>query len=228
WFEVPDTREGWAKAIEKLEILTWEGKNRDKVFVIDFSKVRPSGTPIQGMQGRPASGPAPLMRAFTNIATLKGSDMENWEATLWVDHYVAECVLVGGARRSARIATKVWTDPGVVDFVYVKQGGFLWSANNSIAVDEEFWKQDTEQKKTILNEILKASYYDGTGEPGFINQHKLVQKDIGLEIYKKEDFIGSQKYQLNDDAKVYMRRIAKAVMSKKYTQITNPCGEISL
>lgn len=228
WFEVPDTREGWAKAVEQLEVLTYEGKNKDKVFVIDFSKVRASGTPIKGMQDRPASGPAPLMRAFTNIATLKGSDMENWESTLWVDHYLAECVLVGGARRSARIATKAWTDKDVIDFISVKKGGFLWSANNSVTVDEEFWKQDTEQKKTIFNEILKASYYDGTGEPGFINQHKLVQKDVGLEIYKKDDFIGSQKYQLDDQSKIYMRKVAEAVMSKKYTQITNPCGEISL
>lgn len=224
WFDVPDTREGWAKAVEVLETMTFESFNTSETLVIDFSKVRPTGSPIQGMQGRPASGPAPLMKAFQNIASLKGSNMPAWESTMFVDHYLAECVLVGGARRSARIATKVWTDPGILDFVNIKRGGFLWSANNSVAVDEEFWKL---KENPVLDAVLKASYEDGTGEPGFINQHKLVQKDEGLEIYEDGTFAGSEKYKVTV-ATTYLHNLAENAKKKKYTQITNPCGEISL
>jgi len=119
WYEVPDTREGWAQAVEELETLTYSKENKDITLVIDFSKVRPSGTPINGMQGRPASGPAPLMRAFENISSIKGSHMDTWESTMWVDHYLAECVLVGGARRSARIATKKWDDKNVIPLKHI-------------------------------------------------------------------------------------------------------------
>lgn len=242
WFEVPDTREGWAQAVEKLETMTYKFprrwlKNHENseinissgtVLVIDFSKVRAQGAPIKGMQDRPASGPVPLMRAFNNIATIKSSKMSKWESTLWVDHYLAECVLVGGARRSARIATKNWSDEGVIDFIGVKEGGILWSANNSVTVDEEFWKQDNPEKKAILKRILKASYDDGTGEPGFINQHKLIQKDDGIEIYDDGKFAESNKYKPSESATEYLTDLAKKALSKKYTQIVNPCGEITL
>lgn len=223
WFEVDDSREGWGQAVEKLEIMTFQGKYKNNTLVIDFSKVRPSGSPIAGMQGRPASGPKPLMDSFEKIASLKGLSMDNWEQTMWVDHYLSECVLVGGSRRSARISTKSWDDKTVIDYIKVKQGGFLWSANNSVMTDDDFWKQDTEEKKTILQEILKASYYDGTGEPGMINRDKLVQKDDGIEIFKDGKFAESEKYKPSLDAQEYMAIVANKVLSKKYTQITNPC-----
>lgn len=226
WYTVPDTREGWAQAVEVLETMSYYD-DTPELLVIDFSKVRPSGSPIKGMQDRPASGPAPLMKAFKNISSLRGTGMKPWESTMWVDHYLAECVLVGGARRSARIATKVWTDPDILDFISIKKGGFLWSANNSIAVDEEFWKQDTEQKKKILEDVTSASYFDGTGEPGFINIHKLVQKDDGLEIYDEGNFAGSEKYIVTHGLN-YLKQLAENANKKKYTQITNPCGEITL
>ena len=121
WFEVPDSREGWAQAIEKLEVMAYEKKYRDDVLVLDFSKVRCKGEPIHGMQDRPASGPKPIMHAIMKLATVKNAGMPQWKQAMFVDHYLAECVLVGGARRSARIATKVWTDPEIFDFINIKE-----------------------------------------------------------------------------------------------------------
>ena len=57
FFEVPDSREGWAKAIEKIEIMTFQKMHRDSILILDFSLVRPRGEPIKGMQNRPASRP---------------------------------------------------------------------------------------------------------------------------------------------------------------------------
>jgi hypothetical protein len=138
-FEVPDSREGWTKAVEIIERMAFE-RRRDEVLILDFSKVRENGAPIKGMQGRPASGPGPLMGAIESIARIRDAGMAPWRAAMYADHYAAECVLVGGARRAARMATKVWSDKTIFDFIKVKRGGFLWSSNNSVTIDETFRK----------------------------------------------------------------------------------------
>ena len=228
WYEVPDSREGWAQAIEKIEVMAYEKKYKDEVLVLDFSKVRAKGSPIGGMQDRPASGPKPLMNAIARVATVKNAGMSPWKQAMYVDHYLAECVLVGGARRAARIATKAWTDAEIFDFINIKQGGFLWSANNSIAVDEKFWQQKTKHSQKVLEAALDASYHHDTGEPGFINQHRLVQNDENYDGYFDGEYAESEKYKPSEKTKTYLAHLAKVASSKLYTQIPNPCGEITL
>lgn len=228
WFKIPDTREGWAQAVEKIETMAFAKKYKDDLLIIDFSQVRPKGSPIMGMQNRPASGPQPLMRAIQRVATVKNAGMHRWRQTMFVDHYLSECVLVGGARRAARISTKIWTDPGIFDFITIKRGGFLWSSNNSVTVDEKFWKQKTKHSQKVLRAILRAGYYDRTGEPGFINQHKLVQNDDDFDGYLDGKFAVSRKYQPARKSVKMLSEIAKRANAKYYTQIPNPCGEITL
>jgi adenosylcobalamin-dependent ribonucleoside-triphosphate reductase len=228
WFEVPDTREGWAQAVEKIEVMAFERKYKDELLVLDFSKVRPKGSPIGGMQGRPASGPRPLIKAIQRLATVKGAGMKPWKQTLFVDHALSECVLVGGARRAARIAVKTWTDPEIDEFISIKRGGFLWSANNSVAVDDKFWKQRSKHSQKVLDEIMRASYFDKTGEPGFVNQHKLVQNDDGFDGYLDGNYAHSKKFAPMKRTVKMLAEIAKHAGSKYYTQIPNPCGEITL
>lgn len=228
WFEVPDSREGWAQAVEVLEVMAYEKKYKDDVLVLDFSKVRPKGAPIKGMQNRPSSGPKPLMNAIEKVATIKGAGMSAWKQAMFVDHYLAECVLVGGARRSARIATKTWSDPEIFDFINIKRGGFLWSANNSVAVDDKFWKQRSAHARKVLQAIMKASYEDGTGEPGFINQHRLVQNDDGYEGYQDGKYAESAKYKPQKKTEKMLAHLARNAGAKPFSQIPNPCGEISL
>lgn len=241
-FEVPDSREGWAKAVEQLEYLTYLGTHRHTVLILDFSKVRPKGSPIAGMQNRPASGPAPLMIAFEKVAKVRDAGMKPWRATLYIDHLFAECVLVGGARRSARMATKRWDDPDVLAFIGVKQGGmFLWSANNSVTIDEEFRRLVRGEPEfgdrvhlmdhafRVFEAVCSHSYHDGTGEPGFINQDRLVQNDEGMEVYDDGFFAESDRYKLDrDTASDLMTHLVDAAMSLGYRMIVNPCGEIAL
>ncbi len=262
WYEVPDSREGWAKALELWENAAFQKVHVDKMLILDFSKVRPKGDAIAGMQNRPSSGPVPLMNAFHKAATLKGAGLERWRQSLYLDHYFAECVLVGGARRSARMSTKTWRDKSVVDFITVKRpieydglkmeeilemrqentpSGFLWSSNNSVTVDEEFWRlanlkrnetgfsSDLAQHaRRVLRVLTQASYADGTGEPGIINVDKLVQKEEGWQALTQGDYVGSKKYQLDEETELYMSRLARKAKRKKYHMITNPCGEIAL
>lgn len=243
-FEVPDSREGWAKAIEQIELMAYR-QEREKVLLLDFSKVRCKGSPIRGMQNRPASGPGPMIDAVRNIARVRDAGMEPWRAAMYVDHYLAECVLVGGARRAARMATKTWRDANVFGFIEVKRGGFLWSSNNSVTVDEDFWRyvkmgveeltqlDDEEHRlaahaKTVLDAVAEASYFDQTGEPGLINQAKLTENNEGLEAFKDGLFADSSRYQLDDAALPLMQALAKATLESPYKMITNPCGEIAL
>ncbi len=228
WYQVPDTREGWAQAVEKIETMAFEKKYKDDILILDFSGVRPKGSPIKGMQNRPASGPRPLIKSIQKLVTIKNAGLEPWKQTMFVDHYLSECVLVGGARRAARIATKNWTDPGIFDFISIKRGGFLWSANNSVAVDDKFWKQKTKHSQKVLEAVLRSSYYDKTGEPGFVNQHKLVQNDDGFDGYLDGKFARSKKYQPAKKTEKMLAEVARRANAKYYTQIPNPCGEITL
>lgn len=167
-FRVPDSREGWAQGAEKIETMTFAGCFRNDVLILDFSDVRPRNSPIAGMQDRPASGPGPLMTAINKVAAIRDAGMEPWRATMYADHYYAECVLVGGARRAARMATKLWTDGSIFGFIELKRGGFLWSSNNSVMVDMEFW--DAVKHVAAL---LKINGYELIDKGGF---HKLIGK----------------------------------------------------
>ena len=264
WYKVPDSREGWAKALEIWENAAFEKIHKDKLLILDFTDVRPKGSPIKGMQNRPSSGPVPLMNAFAKAATLRGAGLEPWLQNLYIDHYFAECVLVGGARRSARMSTKFWKDKNVLEFIKVKRPieyegmkldeiieyrenipipptGFLWSSNNSVTVNEEFWElaslprkdkkfhtDDAQHARRVLRAITQASYADGTGEPGLINVDHLVQNDDGWDKLIKGVYIGSSKYQIEEDTELFIDRLARRAKKKRYHTITNPCGEIAL
>lgn len=244
-FEVPDSREGWAKAIEVMEFLAYKKFARDSVLLINFTAVRPRGSPIKGMQDRPASGPAALMSAIKNIASLRDAGMAPWHSNIYADHYIAECVLVGGARRAARMATKYWKDATIFDFIEIKRGGFLWSSNNSVTVDAEFWRhvenaergvhshdpyQDEMQTHAykVFNAICEAAYYDKTGEPGLINVDKLTWSNEGIEVLLDGKFAESAKYQLDADTHELTKALAQAFATGQTMAITNPCGEIVL
>jgi hypothetical protein len=264
WFEVPDTREGWAKAVELWENAAFEKIHRDKMLIIDFSNVRCKGSPINGMQNRPASGPVPLMNALHKASMVKGANLAPWLQAMFIDHYLAECVLVGGARRAARMSTKFWRNASVLDFIQIKRPieyrgksskevteyrqslpfapmSFLWSSNNSVCVDSEFWEllalrpEDELYESDLAIHARKVfdlqsscAYGDGTGEPGLINVHKLVQKDDGWEDFSRGDFVGSDRYTIEEDTLVYMSKLSRKAKKLKYHTITNPCGEIAL
>lgn len=264
WFTVPDSREGWAKALEMWELAAFEKIHADKMLILDFSQVRASGSPIGGMQNRPASGPIPLMNAFSKASSLKGAGLSPWRQAMYVDHYFAECVLVGGARRAARMATKSWKDPSAVNFVEIKRpieyigmtpdevvecrntndgslNSFLWSSNNSVTVDAEFWKlldikrgekgytnDMAKHARKVWKRIVDCSYGDGTGEPGLINVDKLSRNDDGWDDLNRGDYVGYWKYQLQDETEIMMSKLAKKAKRMKHNMITNPCGEIAL
>lgn len=261
WYDVPDSREGWGGSVEYFEILAFEKIHKDKLLILNFSKVRCKGSPIGGMQDRPSSGPVPLMNAFARVNSIKGAGMPRWKQAMYVDHYFAEVVMMGGVRRSARMSTKYWKDASVFEFIDVKRPvefegksweeiaeiratlkpqSFLWSSNNSVMVDKEFWDLLRLKKRTkayrsalavharaVFAKLTERSYWDGTGEPGIINVDQLVVDMSGIEEIKGE-FFGSKKYKILDGTPLYLEKLLKAAKSKPYCMIVNPCGEITI
>jgi hypothetical protein len=192
YFLVPDSREGWSQAIEKLETMAFAGCYRNDILLMDFTDVRCRNSPIGGMQDRPASGPGPLMHAINMVAKLREAGMEPWRAAMFADHYFAECVLVGGARRAARMATKIWTDKTIFGFIELKRGGFLWSSNNSVMVDMEFWDA-VKRVKSMLIELG----YDLIDKKAF---HSMIGKGLlsPTEVHAWKVFVASVEASYND------------------------------
>jgi adenosylcobalamin-dependent ribonucleoside-triphosphate reductase len=242
-YRIEDSREGWAKAVELLEAMAFRGES-NRTLVLDFSAIRPAGAPIRGMQGRPASGPVSLLRAFINIrehviAPARGeAPVERWEQSLRLDHYLSMEVQVGGARRAARMATKSWRDPGVLRFIRAKEAGGLWTANNSIMVDAEFWRRVRSGDSTdplsrhaiaVFQEATRCAWVNG--EPGFINGDRLEDNRTGMARARPVDHDGrsfrSTRYQV-DAAAPLLAELTRRAAESDFPATTNPCGEISL
>jgi adenosylcobalamin-dependent ribonucleoside-triphosphate reductase len=245
-YQVDDSREGWAKAVERLEAMTFR-RERDRTLVLDFSAVRPAGSPIRGMQGRPASGPISLLRAFLGIRQIiatarerdkRGEEMQPWEQALLVDHHLSVEVQVGGARRAARMATKSWRDPGVLRFIRAKAEGGLWTANHSVMVDRTFWQlvQDgrdddplARHARAVFAEATRCAYING--EPGLINGDRLEDHRTGSAWRKPVHTDGrdlhSTRYQVDAAAGLVAETSRRAAVAR-FPVTTNPCGEIAL
>ena len=245
---IDDSREGWAHALELVESMAFR-RERDRVVVLDFSSVRPAGSPIAGMQGRPASGPVSLLRAFLNlrsrvVAPSRTRDWAEpalalWEQAMLVDHYFSVEVQVGGARRAARMATKSWRDPGAIRFIRSKSEGGLWTANNSVMVDRTFWRllekdpaspdSRVAHAHAVFAEATRCAYING--EPGFINGDALEDHRTGSAWQKPVHTDGrdvrSARYQVREAAGL-LGELARRASRATFPVTTNPCGEIAL
>ncbi|MDQ1078193.1 recombinase [Pseudoroseomonas cervicalis] len=244
---VEDSREGWAKAIEVLEAMAFQGA-RDRVLVLDLSAIRPAGSPIRGMQGRPSSGPISLLRGLLNIrrhviqparARDRAAEaLQPWEQALLVDHHLSVEVQVGGARRAARMATKSWRDPAIRRFIRAKSEGGLWTANHSVMVDREFWQRVqsgdaseplTAHARMVFEEVTACAYING--EPGFINGDLLEDQRTGSAWSKPVHEDGrdfrSARYQV-DAAAGLLAECSRRAATARFPVTTNPCGEITL
>jgi adenosylcobalamin-dependent ribonucleoside-triphosphate reductase len=231
WFTVEDSAEGWTKVVEILETAAFQRKHKDKLFIFDFSEVREKGRPIKGQQGRPASGPVPFIRSLMQVVSIRDAGMPPWRQAMHIDHHLSECILLGGIRRSARIACKSWREHDVMAFIDIKRGGYLWSANNSVVVDDEFWEQAASpapsHARRVFDAMVSAAYFDGTGEPGFLNASKMDW----VPLPKPEHYdvtAGHWQSRYHPRTKDMLRKLYEVASAKKQQFIVNPCGEIVL
>lgn len=168
---VEDSREGWVEALEEL-ILT-SIHSVPVTIMYDVSNVRGKGSPIVGFGGV-AAGPAPLIRMLQQVAGLI-QNQRGFKPTplfaMTVDHAIADCVVAGNVRRSARMSMLHWQDPYIFEFIHCKEDHLNhWSTNISVEVDDDFFaalEKGNAHAEKVLDEVVRGMLRNG--EPGFYN-----------------------------------------------------------
>ena len=162
--KVHDSKIGWSKAYKQLLAMLWQGE----VPKWDVSAVRVAGSRLKKMGGR-ATGPQPLVDVFMFAVELfknaAGRRLTSYEAHSLVCKQ-AECIVVGGVRRSALISLSSPVD----DYMRDCKSGMWWRdaphlalANNSACYN----------KKPAYDLFLKefhSLYTSRSGERGFFSR----------------------------------------------------------
>lgn len=170
-YPIEDSREGWAAALVDLIDTHYRDETVHFQRVYDVSRIRPAGAKLKTFGGQ-ASGPLPFAQMLQKVSEVlsdrSGTRLTGLDA-MTVDHAIAQCVVAGGVRRSARMAMMHWADPQVIDFIHCKaESGDHWTTNISVEVDEEFWHQAKQGDAWHASKILKHLSEGAVrnGEPG--------------------------------------------------------------
>ncbi len=182
-FPVEDSREGWANALVDFldTFYRTDVLHTDRVY--DVSRVRAAGMKLRTFGGT-ASGPLPFAKMMHTVDDVMGylaSDTITPLDAMAIDHAIAECVVSGGVRRSARMSIVHWNDPHIMEFLRAKENGLSnWTTNISVEIDQDFFnalsKADVGLKlghtidgkaDHILNAVVEGMLTNG--EPGFWN-----------------------------------------------------------
>jgi len=153
-----DSREGWGDALRDVTIISGTGGG----VGLNFSKIRPRGTPIRGTGGE-ATGAVSLMKMINSIC----NELRE-----------------GGGRRSALMFCLNWDHPDLLEFLEVKlDKKELSNANISVCIDNAFLKLLQEDQEIIFKwqgeergRIRAREVWDkiianslASGDPGLLN-----------------------------------------------------------
>jgi ribonucleoside-triphosphate reductase len=87
-----------------------------------------------------------------------------------IDHEIAQCIVSGGVRRSARMSIMHWRDPLIWDFLTIKALGGHWTTNISVEIDDEFIAEQDDPNSSagaVFQAIAEGML--NNGEPGIWN-----------------------------------------------------------
>ncbi|QFG04530.1 ribonucleotide reductase [Mycobacterium phage Jeeves] len=202
-FSIEDSREGWASALVDLIDTHYRPDTVHFQRVYDVSRIRPQGAKLKTFGGF-ASGPLPFAVMLQKVCALlsdrSGERLTGLDA-MSIDHAIAECVVAGGVRRSARMAMMHWNDPQVFDFIDAKAvSGDHWTTNISVEVDDLFW------------EAVKDSFISTIGE-----------RDQAFRVMERLS-VGAVR---NGEPGMWDSSLSN-VGEPNRVVCTNPCGEITL
>ncbi|MFC4089388.1 ribonucleoside-triphosphate reductase, adenosylcobalamin-dependent [Micromonospora sp. GCM10011541] len=212
-WNVEDSREGWSDAlVDLLDTFMTDDQVQHANRVYDVSRVRCKGSRLKTFGGT-ASGPGPFAVMMHEVARVLNGAFASQERGLRtfghitpveameIDHAIAECVVSGGNRRSARMSIVRWDDPYIDEFLACKQDtGKHWTTNISVEINDEF---------------LDALNYAGTSTSGQTHAaervHRLVVEGA-----------------LTNGEPGYWNSSLSNVGEVNEVVATNPCGEIAL
>lgn len=161
---VADSKEGWAKAYNRLLNALWDGD----IPKIDYSKVRPAGARLKIFGGR-ASGPEPLKRLFDFTIEMfkkaRGRKLNSIEVHDIVC-MIGEIVVVGGVRRSALISLSNLSDQRMRD----AKSGQWWMDNPQRALSNNSVAYTEKPEAEIFMEEWLALVKSKSGERGIFNR----------------------------------------------------------
>ena len=140
-----------------------------------MSRIRAYGEPIRSFGGT-ASGPAALVYMLTLINGLLNNNVGSKLASLDhmnIDHYIAQCVIAGNVRRSARMSVKHWADKDIFSFISCKTDSARvkqWTTNISVEIDNAFFRafKKGDEHAVLVYSACIDSMFNGS-EPGFWN-----------------------------------------------------------
>ncbi|MFB7473197.1 ribonucleoside-triphosphate reductase, adenosylcobalamin-dependent [Kitasatospora sp. NPDC056184] len=202
-FEVEDSREGWSAALVDLMGTYYSADVQHRNRVYDVSRVRAAGARLKTFGGT-ASGPGPLARmlrevqaVMNEVAGRPNAKMLGLDA-MAIDHAIAECVVSGGVRRSARMAIMRWDDKQIGEFLDCKRDFTRhWTTNISVEVDNAFFRALAEGDQAATATLRRISEgMIANGEPGIWNSEYANQGEpnpviatnpcgeIGLEAWE--------------------------------------------
>ncbi|MGW4446473.1 ribonucleoside-triphosphate reductase, adenosylcobalamin-dependent [Streptomyces sp. NPDC004682] len=173
-YEVGDSREGWADALGDLIRTSMNPDTQHTARVYDVSRVRAKGAPLKKFGGT-ASGPEPFARMLKAVGkVLRRSNVIDGELNgldaMEIDHEIAQCIVSGGVRRSARMSIMHWRDPLIANFLAIKSLGGHWTSNISVEIDNEFidaLDAGEEHATSVFEQIARGMLHNG--EPGIWN-----------------------------------------------------------
>jgi ribonucleoside-triphosphate reductase len=120
-----------------------------------------------------------------------------------IDHAIAECVVSGGNRRSARMSIVRWDDPYIEEFLACKRDtGKHWTTNISVEINDEFL------------DYLDGKIVEDIGPGGTELAHRVHRKAIEGALTNGEPG--------------YWNSSLSNVGEVNEVVATNPCGEIAL
>jgi ribonucleoside-diphosphate reductase alpha chain len=167
---VADSKLGWAKALKEMIGMLYQGQ----IPKWDVSKVRPAGAPLKTFGGR-ASGPEPLEDVFrffiTTFTLAAGRKLSSLECHDLVCK-IAECVIVGGVRRSALISLSNVSD----DRMRLAKSGQWWESQGQRSLSNNSACYTEKPDMNIFFEEWKSLYDSKSGERGIFNRISAQKK----------------------------------------------------
>ncbi|MFE7463134.1 ribonucleoside-triphosphate reductase, adenosylcobalamin-dependent [Streptomyces sp. NPDC057499] len=198
-FEVEDSREGWADAlVDLIDTFMTDDEVKHASRVYDVSRVRCKGSRLKTFGGT-ASGPGPFARMLEEVGRVLSKaahEVGEWAVSphltpteaMEIDHAVAECVVSGGVRRSARMAICAWDDPFIDDFLACKADGSRhWTTNISVEIDQRFIRALSEATHGLHAEAARVHHRAVAGmllngEPGYWNSSHSNEGEVNEVI----------------------------------------------
>jgi ribonucleoside-triphosphate reductase len=174
-FDIPDTREGWARAVRLLvDAFTQPGA---RLPVFRFHLIRGPGLPIRGFGGL-SSGPEPLIKLLKKIEEcfrryLSG-DIDEVRLKTDIANLIGVCVVAGNVRRSAELGMGEITDEVFLNLkdykLHPDRAEFGWMSNNTAGCE---WDEDFDRLGEIAHRVPIR------GEPGVANWRNFPKGRIG-------------------------------------------------